>query len=815
MNPFLIVRDITQRVTPPAHPYTFPLDPFQEHALDAIAKGDHVLVCAKTGSGKTLVGEYQIYHSLSKGKRVFYTSPIKSLSNQKFHHLKVLFPEASVGIMTGDIKFRPDAQVVVMTTEILRNLLYKQNTATESLGLTASLSMEDVDAVIFDECHYMNDPDRGKVWEETFILLPRTVQLVLLSATLEHPERIASWLGTIKQRPVHLIQTQYRVVPLTHYVISRDQKLLLVMDEKENYHERVYTEWARSQVQEEKEHYRFQLRVQEARESGVKGGIEGKVSHSHYVHRLNQTVHLLEEKELLPALLFVFHRKQCETYAHRIEKSLLDTSDSATVRHILSFHLHRYQKELDQTPQYHQLVELLYRGIAFHHSGLLPVLKEVVEILFSKGFIKLLVCTETFAVGLNMPTKTVMFAGLKKYDDHVDSLRVLRSDEYLQMAGRAGRRGKDDRGVVIYLPEGPALTPVEMHRMMKGGRPEVMSRMDFHVDFVLKTLHAHSPASSASSSSSVPWLEHIQTTYWYQHYQRDILDLEKRMEDCRTRQASLPQTEPFWSETWKRRTLESQIKSSVNAARKELQRQLDTLKNRQLGPSWKKAGEDVQRWEELESQRRALEEEREAYGTPLSRVEESIGFLRACGFVEPDTERLTHKGILATEVNEGDPIGLTEAYTLGLFAGLTDEEAILFLSAFLGEKGKESTGGEDVPWTSTLEKRWATMEDRLAVLHEQEMEWCGERQHLRSLSCDWMEPMRLWFSGEPSSVICQRYELFEGNFYRTLLKLMNLLNEVISMATYSQHVEQVDQFMRLSEALRRTRWTGESLYLFL
>jgi len=811
MNPFLIVRDVTQRVTLPTHPYTFPLDPFQEHALDAIAKGDHVLVCAKTGSGKTLVGEYQIYHSLQRGKRVFYTSPIKSLSNQKFHDLKVLFPEASVGIMTGDIKFRPDAQVVVMTTEILRNLLYKQNTSTESLGLTASLSMEDVDAVIFDECHYMNDPDRGKVWEETFLLLPRTVQLVLLSATLEHPERIASWLGTIKQHPVHLIQTQYRVVPLTHYVMSRDQKLLLVMDEKENYHERVYTEWARGQVQEEKEHYRFQLRVQEARESGVKGGIEGKVSHSHYVHRLNQTVHLLEEKELLPALLFVFHRKQCERYARSIEKSLLDTSDSATVRHILSFHLHRYQKELDHTPQYHQLVELLYRGIAFHHSGLLPVLKEVVEILFAKGFIKLLVCTETFAVGLNMPTKTVLFAGLKKYDDHVDGLRVLRSDEYLQMAGRAGRRGKDDRGVVIYLPEGPALTPVEMHRMMKGGRPEVMSRMDFHVDFVLKTLHAH----SASPVSSIPWLEHIQTTYWYQHYQRDIQELEKRMEDCRTRQASIPQTEPFWSETWKRRALESQMKSSVNAARKELQRQLETLKNRQLGPAWKKAGEDVQRWEEFENQRRALEEERQAYGTPLSRVEESIGFLRACGFVEPDTERLTQKGILATEVNEGDPIGLTEAYTLGLFAGLTDEEAILFLSAFLGEKGKESTGGEDVPWTSTLEKRWATMEDRLAVLHEQEVEWCGERQHLRSLSCEWMEPMRLWFSGESSSVICQRYELFEGNFYRTLLKLMNLLNEVISMATYSQHVEQVDQFMRLSEALRRNRWTGESLYLFL
>ena len=170
---FLQIPDLSKKpdVLPP-HPYTFPLDPFQQHAICAIAKDENVLVCAKTGSGKTLVGEYQIYHSLQKGKRIFYTTPIKSLSNQKFNDLKHLFPDASVGIMTGDIKFCPDAQVVIMTTEILRNLLYKKGTTTEHLGLTASISMENLDAVIFDECHYINDKDRGKVWEETLILLP-------------------------------------------------------------------------------------------------------------------------------------------------------------------------------------------------------------------------------------------------------------------------------------------------------------------------------------------------------------------------------------------------------------------------------------------------------------------------------------------------------------------------------------------------------------------------------------------------------------------------------------------------------------------
>ena len=218
--------------------YKFPLDPFQQHAVAAISRHENVLVTAKTGSGKTLVGEYQIAESLAKGKRVFYTTPIKSLSNQKFHDLKGMFP--SVGIMTGDLKFRPDADVVIMTTEILRNLLFKADTATKELGITASLSLENLDAVVFDECHYINDRDRGAVWEETMILLPPTVNLVLLSATIESPELFASWLGELKQKPIHLISTQYRIVPLTHAVL-RGTTIMSIMDNKERFEATLYS----------------------------------------------------------------------------------------------------------------------------------------------------------------------------------------------------------------------------------------------------------------------------------------------------------------------------------------------------------------------------------------------------------------------------------------------------------------------------------------------------------------------------------------------------------------------------------------------
>jgi ATP-dependent RNA helicase DOB1 len=233
--------------------YKFPLDIFQEHAISAIDQGHNVLVCAKTGSGKTLVGEYQIAHSLREGKRVFYTTPIKSLSNQKFYDLKQLFPEQGmVGIMTGDIKFCPDAKIIVMTTEILRNLLYKKGTLTEHVGLTASLSLQDLGAVVFDECHYINDRDRGKVWEETMILLPKEVNLIMLSATLDRPDLFARWIGELKQVPCHLIETQYRVVPLTHYILDHGTTLKPIMDSKEVFYDSVYSDWIRSRLQKEK-----------------------------------------------------------------------------------------------------------------------------------------------------------------------------------------------------------------------------------------------------------------------------------------------------------------------------------------------------------------------------------------------------------------------------------------------------------------------------------------------------------------------------------------------------------------------------------
>jgi len=780
---FLHIPDL-KPIQCPDHPYTFPLDPFQQHAISAISKDENVLVCAKTGSGKTLVGEYQIYHSLKKGKRVFYTTPIKSLSNQKFYDLKQQFGD--VGIMTGDIKFCPNASIVIMTTEILRNLLYKQGTATEHLGLTASLSLDNLDAVVFDECHYINDRDRGKIWEETMILLKPAINLVMLSATLDHPEYFAKWLGELKQKPIHLIETQYRIVPLTHNLLDANYKMIPLMNSKEVYNEKVYTDWLKHRKNLSDEKKAFQQKVKDSRHMGVEGAIDGKIHTYGFLHQMNETIKMLEKEELLPAIFFILSRKQCELYADKVDTTLLSSSDTASVKHIIAFHLHR--KDLEQVPQYHTIYNLLCRGIAFHHSGLLPVLKEIIEILFSKGFVKMLFCTETFAVGLNMPTKTVLFAGFKKFDD--EGMRILRNDEYIQMAGRAGRRGKDDKGVIIYLPDHEPLEPFEMKMMMKGSKPPIVSRMDFHYDFILKTIQ----------SKEVKWLEIMEQSYWFQQRQKQISALELDLEKC---EKKMDIKIEFLEDCEKRHELEIKMKASKD---KQYQRQLDSLKNRQLGPKWNTAWTNYNNLIKYKKEYEGIQNELKILRAHEETIVPSLEFLSKLGYI--DNLNLTLKGILATEINEGHPILMTELYVDEVLHHLSGEETVMVLSCFQESDDSADANDSNVKHAlrkiKEMAKEFQYLEGTI-VYPVKDNYW--------NISTELVEPIGKWLGGENASVICQEYGLFEGNFMRSVMKMANIVDEWISMATYCQHIEQIDKMMEVRKKI--VREYSDSLYLHL
>jgi superfamily II RNA helicase len=794
------------KVTDYAIHYPYKLDIFQEHAISAIDQGHNVLVTAPTGSGKTIVAEYAIAHCLRQGKRVFYTTPIKSLSNQKFHDLKTMWPQPGiVGIMTGDIKFCPDARIIIMTTEILRNLLYKQGTSTEHVGLTASLSLQDLGAVVFDECHYINDRDRGKVWEETMILLPPQIQLVMLSATLDRPEMFAEWLGELKQTPCHLIQTQYRVVPLIHSVL-RGSNLYTIMDEKEVFYDQQYADWLRNKAQTEKDHEAYQRKVAAARRAGTEGAIGGKVKSVSFSHQLNRCIEALHEQGMLPALAFVLSRKGCEQHAHRVETDLLDSSDASAAQHIFDFHLRHHKESLETLPQYHHLRKLIVKGIAFHHSGVLPLLKEVIEILFTKGYIKLLFCTETFAVGINMPTKTVIFTGFHKYDDSTGGMRLLRTDEYIQMAGRAGRRGKDPKGQVILLPEREPPTVTEMRFMLKGGRPQIESRMDFHYNFLLKTFQ----------TKQTKWLEIQEKSYWYRLRQLAIQSTQKELEKLKTQGEGIVISQDVAEALEEKEMIEQLVATMTNAKRKDAQRRLVRWEEEHRGETWKRQEERWKQTKELKRQIASLEDDLTRMAENRGSAEIWIAILQEAGFL--DSEKvLTPKGILATECNEGHSLISAEMFQRGLHKSLTGHELVTVLACFMADKEDENSPSikelgvsiavkETMYQISDLTDEIQRIEDKRGV--------CSPGTFW-GLTTTWIEPISQWLQGKSASSICAEYGLFEGNFVRSVLRVSNIVEEWQAMATLTQDLETLEKLAGIRPELVRDIIQPDSLYLHL
>ena len=788
--------------------YSFPLDPFQKHAIKAIDNEENVLVTAKTGSGKTLVAEYAIVHALKKGGRVFYTTPIKSLSNQKFNDLKKLFPQSSIGIMTGDIKYRPDAQVLVMTTEILRNLLYKKGSSTAAIGLTAAISLEGLSCVVFDECHYINDRERGKVWEETMILLDPKVQLVLLSATIDKPELFAGWLGELKQVPIHLISTQYRIVPLTHSVFFNGVPET-IMDSKEVFKEGAYQGWLRWRnhlVKGQKDH---RDRVAARRAGGyedpvIKSDTQGGLKS--ITHQLNEAVSYFQEKGLLPCLTFVFSRAGCEKYAKQIHTSLVSTSESAAITQLWNYHLRSHKDVLEKLPQAHQLLELAQKGVAYHHSGLLPMLREMVEILFSKGLIKLLFATETFAVGINMPTKTVLFMDLMKFSDETNGLRPLRTDEYIQMAGRAGRRGKDTVGHVFYLPQKEPIDSTTMKYMMTGSKTPIISRMDFGYDFILKTIH----------SGSVQWIDLLEKSYWYQQREVEKNTIRNELKELKDTLKEMELSEELSQLCALRDKLEKTLKTAVNSAKKKAQAELGSLMNTWLGPQKLNAWTSWNRIQDLIHKEEALTAELQAYeGIGNSVVGPRIELLEKWGFMNEG--RLTDFGILATEVNEGNQILMARAFKEGLCSSLSQEELVVFLAAFLGEgKESETPSLSEMAIPNSVKDVLTTLDSWAAQYQREEDGKLGpQRSNLWSLQSAWMEACYRWVQGEDASILCQDYGLYEGNFMRSLLKLANLVEEWTSMATYAKDIQTLELVEGLQQKIVRGIVKPESLYLML
>jgi len=397
--------------------FPFPLDDFQLEAIRAINSGNSVVLTAPTGSGKTLIGEFAIYRGLSHDNRVFYTTPLKALSNQKFRDFANQYGKNKVGLLTGDISINREAPILVMTTEIFRNMLYGEFDEFDD-------PLENLESVILDECHYMNDPQRGTVWEETIIHCPSRTQIIALSATIANADQLQNWIEKV-HGPTVLINSDKRPVPLD-FIFCSVKGLHPLLNNKGNGIHPNCKIWRAPKGQKIR---------------GKVGRIMQPKSPS-----IGFVISKLAERNMLPAIYFIFSRRGCDKAIENIKDlTLVSYSEASMISQKLDVYLKNNQEAIKDKSQY----EALKRGIASHHAGLLPAWKELVEELFQQGLIKVVFATETLAAGINMPARTTVISSLSKRTE--DGHRLLFSSEFLQMSGRAGRRGKDTQGYVVTL----------------------------------------------------------------------------------------------------------------------------------------------------------------------------------------------------------------------------------------------------------------------------------------------------------------------------------------------------------------------------
>ncbi len=425
----------------------FKLDDFQKQAIVELLKGNSVLVSAPTGVGKTLIADYLIDAAIQKGDRIIYTAPIKALSNQKYKEFKGLYGSERVGIVTGDVVINSEAEICLMTTEIFRNILHQDRPR-----------LDGISHVIFDEIHYLSDEERGTVWEESIIFMPPEMRLLGLSATIPNAKELADWISEIKEHQVAVILKKERAVPLEHFVFEKHTgptNLKAVMKYRQEVIER---------------------------ENVSLTGRDWESSHL-------DLIKYVQRQKGLPCLYFVFSRRLCEIKAQELgyQKSFLSEAESQKADEICEKLSAEFGIADLKTAV--QAKSLLIKGIGYHHAGLLPGVKEIVETLFGMGLVKVMYATETFAVGINYPVRSVCFDSPSKFDGV--TFRPMTNLEYFQMAGRAGRRGIDIKGSVYILADLRNLRPAEFPATSQDEIEELKSRFNLSYNSVINLNRNH------------------------------------------------------------------------------------------------------------------------------------------------------------------------------------------------------------------------------------------------------------------------------------------------------------------------------------
>ena len=495
----------------PAITWNFELDDFQKQAIVRLEQHEHVFVAAHTSAGKTVVAEYAMALSQQHVTRTIYTSPIKALSNQKYRDFRTQFGSSAVGLLTGDVQLNPEAPCLIVTTEILRSMLYR-----------GADVIRNVEYVIFDEVHYINDVERGVVWEEVIILLPSSITCIFLSATTPNTVQFSDWIGRTKQTPVHVITTSHRPVPLSHHLYTGPHALHPTTQQPIHklLHQTTFFEGGYKSAKSA-----LTKPTTTKQQPPQRGSQQSTWLQSGTKQDWTSLVKYLNRQGLIPAVIFSFSKKvthkthqifvssfiiiiiyasfsfcspilfiltccvkKCEEIANMLRTLDLNTASERNAANAFAIQtMARLNPKDQKLPQVLQICDMVQRGIGIHHGGLLPILKEMVELLFARNIIKVLMATETFAMGVNMPAKAVVFSSLRKHDG--TSFRNLLPGEYIQMAGRAGRRGLDKVGTVLLCCFGSQPPPLPVLRaVLTGSSTQLTSQFRLTYSMILNLL---------------------------------------------------------------------------------------------------------------------------------------------------------------------------------------------------------------------------------------------------------------------------------------------------------------------------------------
>jgi superfamily II RNA helicase len=807
--------------------FPYLLHDFQKWAIDGLTNGHHVLITAPTGTGKSMPAEFAIDFFHAKGKKSIYCSPIKSLSNQKFFDFTKKYPHISIGIITGDLKNNPNADVLIMTTEIFLNKLYQLKSKSQQVNISStSFDMDienDLGCVIFDEIHMINDKDRGHIWEQSIMMLPNHIQMIGLSATLNNPEKFAEWLETkgsssVSDKMVYLAKKLDRPVPLIHYSFITVNNGIFKAIKDKSVHEEIRAIIDKPYVIQDPKgkfdelHYIKMSKMLKLFES-----YDIRVKRQHV---LNQVSKHLVENEMLPALCYVFSRKKLEICANELTTNLLEFDSK--IPYTIDYEceqiirkLPNYQEYL-HLPEYVHLVSLLRKGIGIHHAGMMSILREIVEILFARGMIKMLFCTTSVAIGLNLPIRTAIFTDINKHDG--DHLAILQGHEYTQAAGRAGRLGLDTVGHVIHLNNLFHNVDLTGYKTMLNGKPQSLtSQFKISFNLLLNLIDiGDNNLINFAKKSMINGDINAQTSIIKTNILKLELELVKIQETMNHLKTPVETVKEYLDLVEKRLT-------AVNKKRKELDKQIQIITSNYKFIETDKViiQKYIQKQAELISTQQIHENTQKYIDINVSTIAD---LLEKDNFLVKDDVaqlKLTQKGSIATILRETHCLVFADLVDSKILDDLTSKQLVSIFSCFTNVSVQEDLKTY-IPRSSdsTVQNITLKIKEMYEEYHEKEIKNRINTGTDYNIHFDLLDYASKWCDCEgieDCKFLLQNLEkekgIFLGEFVKALLKINNISGEMEKIAELTGNIKFLSKLREIQQITLKYVVTNQSLYV--